>query len=95
MLKLLSYEDYVEDLKANKGKNVLQAITPIGGITIEVFGKVIRAVDHDGKEVAVSTDLNEEGLAWVKKSCRGWHGWKRLNWKVITKPNNNIKTCQL
>lgn len=66
-------------------KYVLRTKTDRGYIIIEKFERVIIATDQDNKEVCKSYILNESGLRWVKKECRGWGGWSRLKWEVIEK----------
>lgn len=67
-----------------KPKNILQATTSKGKITIQVTTTVIIARDSDGKMVAQSFRLDEKGLSYVKTKCRGWYNYDRLNWRILS-----------
>lgn len=74
------------DLINKKPKKViLKSLTPLGFIQIEKLPKMIIATDQDGQEVARTYSVNENGLKWLKKECRGWGGWQRLKWNIESK----------
>lgn len=78
----------IDLINKKQKKNILKSYTCSGGfIIIEKFEKMLIAKDQDNKEVAKTFDVSENGLKWIKKECRGWAGWGRLNWKVVEKFN--------
>lgn len=84
-MKNLSFEDIIGDEKLNKTKKVLSAKTTKGKITIEATKTMISATTEAGNVIAMTYNVNEKGLRWIKKECRGYHDYNRLKWIIEDK----------
>lgn len=82
-----TFEEIIEDEKATRIL-VLRTKTSAGHLTIKKIGSGIHArivaIDQDGQRAAETMEISQKGLNWVKAHCRGWGGWKRLNWEIVS-----------
>lgn len=64
------------------GTVFLETKTAKGFIRIFKTDTEIYAEDDRKNTVCRTFELTENGLKWIKKSCKGWDGWQRLKWTI-------------